>query len=338
MDPAAASARHAGDERDLTGSVDATESRRPAGPAASGAPGAGPGVVALGGGHGLSASLRAARRYAGSVTAIVSVADDGGSSGALRALMPGLPAPGDVRRCLGALAEDGSALGRVLEHRFADGELRGHALGNLLLVALSEELGSFAAAVDEVADRVGAVGRVLPATCGPVDLRAWRDAPGPDRSSGAAVAGQVAVQNAGGVYEVCLEPAVPESPPEVGEALTAADQVVIGPGSLFTSVLAVAVVPAVHAALQATAAQRVYVANLAPQEPETSGFTVADEVAALARHGVPVDVVVADPARERGELDGVAATVRFVSTPVSNGSGRVHDPVRLAEALAALVG
>jgi uncharacterized cofD-like protein len=320
VDPTVASARHAGDPSDATAAA-----------------GAGPSVVALGGGHGLSASLRAVRRYAGAVTAIVSVADDGGSSGALRALMPDLPAPGDVRRCLGALAEDGSALGRVLEHRFADGDLRGHALGNLLLVALSEELGSFAAAVDEVALRVGAVGRVLPATCGPVDLHAWRSAPGSEGGSVAPVAGQVAVQNAIGVYEVCLEPAVPASPPEVGEALTGADQVVIGPGSLFTSVLAAAVVPAVHAALQETSAQRVYVANLAPQEPETSGFTVADEIDALARHGVPVDVIVVDPTRDRGDLDRLPAPVRVVTAPVASGSGRVHDPVRLAEALAALI-
>jgi uncharacterized cofD-like protein len=339
VDPTAASPRHPGDPTGSTDPTGWTDAGRPSGLAepSAAAVGDGPFVVALGGGHGLSASLRAVRRYAGAVTAIVSVADDGGSSGALRALMPDLPAPGDVRRCLGALSEDGSALGRVLEHRFADGELRGHALGNLLLVALSEELGSFAAAVDEVAARVGAVGRVLPATCGPVDLCAWRSAPGSAGSSPTPVAGQVAVQNAGGIYEVCLEPAAPASPPEVGDALTEADQVVIGPGSLFTSVLAAAVVPAVHASLQATSAQRVYVANLAPQEPETSGFTVADEVAALARHGVPVDVVVADPAREPGDLAALPVAVRVVTVPVASGSGRVHDPVRLAEALAALI-
>lgn len=290
-------------------------------------------VVALGGGHGLSASLRAVRRYAGSVTAIVSVADDGGSSGALRAVMPDLPAPGDVRKCLGALAEEGSAFGRVLEHRFDAGDLEGHALGNLLLVALSQEMGSFSAAVDEVGRRVGAVGRVLPATIGPVDLRGLR---APAGAPATPIDGQVAVQNASGVFEVRLEPSSPASAPEVGDAILAADQVVIGPGSLFTSVLAAAVVPAVRDALQATSAQRVFVANLGPQEPETSGFAVADELAALARHGIPVDVAVADPARPLGERSDDGG-VPVVSRDVGSASGRVHDPERLAAALAGLL-
>lgn len=295
----------------------------------------GPSVVALGGGHGLSATLRAVRRYAGAVTAVVSVADDGGSSGALRALMPDLPAPGDVRKCLGALAEEGSVYGRVLEHRFGEGDLQGHALGNLLIVALSQELGSFPAAVDEVARRVGAVGRVLPATIGPVDLWGIVGGAGPDP----AVEGQVAVQNASGVSQVRLEPADPASPPEVGEAIEAADQVVIGPGSLFTSVLAVAVVPAVHVALAATSALRVYVANLGPQLPETAGFTVADELAALERHEVPVDVVLVDPARPLGAPAGTTQIggTRVVARPVSASPAPVHDPAALADALASLL-
>jgi uncharacterized cofD-like protein len=293
-------------------------------------------VVALGGGHGLSASLRAVRRYAGPITAIVSVADDGGSSGALRARMPDLPAPGDVRRCLGALAEEGSAFGRVLEHRFGEGELEGHALGNLLLVALSQELGSFSAAVDEVALRVGAVGRVLPATDGPVDLRGRRVQAGADEST-AQVSGQVAVQNASGLVEVCLEPCAPTSSPDVGAAIRGADQVVIGPGSLFTSVLAAAIVPAVKEALEETSARRIYVANLGPQDPETSGFTVADEVAALGRHGIPVDVVVADPAREVADGGGSGPSVAVVSASVAATPGRVHDPGLLADVLAKLL-
>ena len=300
------------------------------------APGPGPAVVALGGGHGLSASLRAARRYAGSVTAIVSVADDGGSSGALRAVMPDLPAPGDVRKCLGALAEEGSVFGRVLEHRFGEGDLEGHALGNLLLVALCQEMGSFSAAVDEVGRRVGAVGRVLPATIGPVDLRGWRSQPSAADAPVARVEGQVAVQNASGVFEVCLEPAAPASSPEVPEAIRAADQVVIGPGSLFTSVLAAAVVPAVRDALEATSAQRVFVANLGPQLPETEGFSVADELAALARHGIPVDVVVADPDRPLGDLPA-HPQIPVVASPVAAPPKRVHDPVLLAGALADLI-
>jgi uncharacterized cofD-like protein len=299
-------------------------------------------VVALGGGHGLSASLRAVRRYAGDITAIVSVADDGGSTGALRAVMPDLPAPGDVRKCLGALAEDGSPIARLLEHRFSgDGNLAGHALGNLMLVALSQDLGSFAAAVDAMGERVGAVGRVLPATVGPVDLHGWRLRSGGADGPGGAVAeldGQVAVQNATGVFEVRLEPGSPPSAPEVPAAILAADQVVIGPGSLFTSVLATAVVPAVHGALHQTTAQRVFVANLGPQVPETAGFTVADEVAALQRHGVPVDAIVVDPSREVGELEAAAHGVAVTVAAVGADHGRVHDPERLAGVLLALAG
>lgn len=295
----------------------------------------GPVVVAVGGGHGLSASLRAIRRYSGSVTAVVSVADDGGSSGLLRQVMPDLPAPGDVRKCLGALAEDGSPFGRILEYRFGTGDLEGHALGNLLLVALALELGSFAAAVDEVAARVGAVGRVLPATTDPVELVGWC----PDRRGGpaglTAVHGQVAVQNSTGVVSVALDPTAPASSPEVSAAILGADQVVIGPGSLFTSVLAAAVVPAVTDALAATGGQRVFVANLAPQIPETAGFTVADEVAALVRHGIAVDVVLADPTRELGDLP-MAGSPQLVQHRVRADRAGVHEPTRLAAALAAL--
>ena len=298
---------------------------------------AGPAVVALGGGHGLSASLRAVRRYAGTVTAIVSVADDGGSSGALRELMPDLPAPGDVRKCLGALAEEGSAFGRVLEHRFGEGDLAGHALGNLLLVALCQEMGSFSAAVDEVGRRVGAVGRVLPATVGPVDLRGWRAQASASDAPVALVDGQVAVQNATGVFEVCLEPEAPASSPDVAAAILGADQVVIGPGSLFTSVLAAAIVPSVKEALAATSAQRVFVANLFPQLPETAGFDVGDEVAALDRHGIPVDVVVCDPARERGASAALGEKIPVCARPVARPAGRVHDPVLLADVLADLI-
>lgn len=299
-------------------------------------PATGPVVVAVGGGHGLSASLRAVRRYARSVTAVVSVADDGGSSGVLRAAMPDLPAPGDVRKCLGALAEEGAPFGRILEHRFPQGDFEGHALGNLLLVALSLEMGSFADAVDEVATRVGAVGRVLPATIGPVQLQGRSQGRGTAAGPVAEVHGQVAVQNATGVFEVHLDPEAPASDPEVRTAIAGADQVVLGPGSLFTSVLAAAIVPAVRTGLHEARGQRVYVANLAPQLPETAGFTVADELAALVRHEIPVDVVVADPERDLGAVAAVAAGVQVVRRPVADGRGLVHDPAALAAVLAGL--
>ena len=302
-----------------------------------------PTVVAIGGGHGLAASLRAVRRYAGEITAVVSVADDGGSSGRLRRVMPELPAPGDVRRCLSALADPDSALGRTLEHRFGaeEGRLEGHALGNLILAGLTAELGSFAGAVDELGRLVGSAGRVVPATVGPVALEAElqqtrrrTDDPehpeGPDR-----VVGQVAVQNAGGVVRVGLTGDQPArlASPEAVAAILAADQVVLGPGSLFTSVLAAAVVPGIRDALTRTDAQRVYVANLAPQMPETAGFTVADHVDAVVAHHIPIDVVVCPvDAGPRPREDGF----RVVEHPVAAPDGRVHDPARLAEALAAL--
>ncbi len=314
------------------GSFDAHASLPAAQPGVLPAAGVGPDVVAVGGGHGLSASLRAIRRYAGSVTAVVSVADDGGSSGRLRADHPEIPAPGDVRRCLGALAADGSTYGAILEHRYDAGDLEGHALGNLLLVALAEETGSFCAAVDEVAARVGAVGRVLPATSGPVDLEAEvRGVDGPT-----VVVGQVAVHRSQRIERVRLCPADPPSPPEVAEAILSADQVVIGPGSVFTSVLAAAVVPAVRTALASTAAQRVLLANLRPQEPETSGFTVADEVAAMGAHGIDVDVVVVDDFRAAAEAPTADSVVPTVVAPLTADGGRIHDARLLATLLAGL--
>jgi 2-phospho-L-lactate transferase/gluconeogenesis factor (CofD/UPF0052 family) len=280
-----------------------------------------PRVVAVGGGHGLSASLRAIRRYAGEVTAVVSVADDGGSSGRLREEIPELPAPGDVRKCLGALAAEGSAFARILEHRFDDGAFEGHALGNLLLVSLALELGSFEGAVDEVA----------------VSARDGRGGRAQDpRGDLALVCGQVAVHNTRGIRRLRLRPEHPASPPAVAEAIAGADQVVIGPGSLFTSVLAATIVPAVRDALAETSAQRVFLANLSPQLPETDGFDVADEVAALLDHEVAVDVVVVDRDRPgAGELVEVHGRP-VTSCRVAAEGGRVHDPERLGRVLDAL--
>ena len=292
-----------------------------------------PKVVALGGGHGLSATLRAVRRYSSDLVAIVSVADDGGSSGRLRQAMPELPAPGDVRRCLSALADDGSPLGQALEHRFDRGDLEGHALGNLLLAALAEELGSFGAAVDEVGRHIGAVGRVLPATDGPVALEGLRDAGRGYAEGQRRVVGQVAVQNADGIARLSLQPPDPPSCDDVTKAILAADQVVIGPGSLFTSVLAAAIVPAVRAALHDTAAQRVFVANLRPQVPETKGFTAADEVSALLDHDVPLDVVVCDPARPCGFHH---PSLPCIEAPIADDGGHAHHPERLAQVLSSL--
>ena len=293
--------------------------------------GDGPSVVALGGGHGLAASLRAVRRYASDVSAVVSVADDGGSSGRLRAAF-GIPPPGDLRRCLVALADEDSPWTTAFEHRFGGGGLEGHAFGNLVIAGLAEAMGSFEAAIAEAGRVLGAVGRVIPATREPVVLKA--EVLAPDGSAGVWVEGQVAVGQAGRIAGVALVPADPEPPEAALEALAAADQVVIGPGSLFTSVLAVVAVPAIREALAATAARKVYVCNLRPQVTETEGFDVAAHVAALRAHGLEVDVVLCHPgALPTGRLD-----VPKVEREVARDDGLAHDPVRLAAALADLVG
>ncbi len=282
--------------------------------------------MAVGGGHGLAATLRAVRRYTERVTAVVSVADDGGSSGRLRELLGIIP-PGDLRKCLVALAEPGSRLAAAFEHRFADAddELAGHSLGNLLLAGLMDG-GDPVDALDEACRLLGVRGRVLPATCEPVMLKAEAD--------GGSVAGQVAVMGTDGIRRVSLVPSDPAAPEPVVTALADADQIVLGPGSLFTSVLAALVVPAVRDAIAASPAAAVYVCNLRPQVPETEGFDVGDHVEALASHGVGVGTVVCDT---RAMALG-SVSVPVVDMPLARPNGLAHDPVRLAGVLAGLAG
>ena len=292
-----------------------------------------PRVVALGGGHGLAATLRAARRYAGELTAIVSVADDGGSSGRLREAF-GIPAPGDLRRCLVALADESSPWTPAFEYRFDGGGLEGHAFGNLVIAGLAEATGDFDLALLEVGKLLGAAGRVVPATREPVTLKGeLRAADG--GAGGRSVEGQVALQESTGIAGVSLVPSDPEPHPAALEAIAAADQVVIGPGSLFTSVLAVIAVPAIRTALATTAARKVYVCNLRPQQPETAGYEdVATHVGALTAHGLEVDVVLCHP----GAMPLGDVTVECVQRPIAGADLTAHDPVRLAAALSDLVG
>ncbi len=279
-------------------------------------------VVALGGGHGLSATLRAVRSFATQVVAVASVADDGGSSGRLRRDL-GIPAPGDLRNCLIALSDQPSLIARVFDHRFSRGEIEGHPVGNLVLAGLFETANTMVEAVDEAARVLGVTGRVLPATEGPVMLQAESDE--------GLIQGEAAVGRARSVQRVHLDPADAPSPPQVLSELAWADHVVLGPGSLFTSVVAASIPPQVLAALQSTHAQRVYVANLKEQAPETAGYTVADHVTAVLAHGVPIDVVVADPAHlALGPLDKTG--VPFVLRPLADEVG-LHDPAQLAVAL-----
>jgi uncharacterized cofD-like protein len=290
----------------------------------------GPRVVALGGGHGLATALRAVRRYAGSITAVVSVADDGGSSGRLRRDL-GVAPPGDIRRCLVALADDGNVWSAAFEHRFRDGELEGHALGNLVLVGLTESLGSFPDALDEAGRLLRTVGRVLPATVEPVVLKA--------ELADMQVEGQVAVANSHGIRRVELVPADCIATPAALDAVVAADQIVYAPGSLYTSVLPVLCVTELRRAVAASPAAVVQVANLRPEVPETAGLDAADHLAAVLAHGARVDrflyqrdgVLASDPERLR------ALGVEAVAADVARADGLAHDPGRLALALQALL-
>jgi uncharacterized cofD-like protein len=283
-------------------------------------------VVAVGGGHGLAATLAAARTYAGEVTAVVSVADDGGSTGRLRAAEP-RPAPGDLRKCLIALAASSSPLLDAMDHRFGAGELEGHAFGNLLIAALEETTGDLVGALDEIGRLLGCVGRVLPATTVPVELRGT--VPG-----GEVVQGQVSVSERPDVRWVSVEPADAPACADAVAAVERADQVVLGPGSLFTSVLAATAVAGVRDAVAAASAagRVVYVCNLRPQLPETAGFGVADHVAALHRHGIRPSVVLHDS----GALGGAEGVAGAVGTHLAAPGAAAHDPELLGEALASL--
>lgn len=233
--------------------------------------GTGPRVVALGGGTGLSTLLRGLKGYTRNITAIVTVTDEGGSSGRLRTEWGVLP-PGDVRNCIIALAENDSALNRIFNFRFDKGELAGHSLGNLVLLAVTELAGDFRLAVEEMNKLLAIRGRVLPVTTEAVTIA------GMD-SKGNRYRGELEVTLHGReLKEVFLEP--PDAKPlnEVVEAIRDAEAIVLGPGSLFTSILPNLLVPGVSEAIRQAGVPRIYVANVMTQPGETDGFTVYDHV------------------------------------------------------------
>jgi uncharacterized cofD-like protein len=305
-------------------------------------------AVALGGGHGLYATLLALRAITEDVTAIVTVADDGGSSGRLRREL-GVLAPGDLRMALTALAADDGAAGRwreVFQHRFGGtGALAGHAVGNLVMAGLLEVLGDPVAMLDEVCALLKVTGRVLPMTVEPLDIEADvagldGDADHPDRLS--RIRGQVAVATTPGrVHRVWLRPDRPQACAEAVRAVGDADLVVLGPGSWFTSVLPHLLVPGLASALVSTKARRVLILNLAPQPGETAGFSPEQHLTALCDHAPPgftVHGVLAD-------VDAVAAPARlhrcaaalgghaYLDRVAADGSTDRHDPVALAASL-----
>lgn len=288
-------------------------------------------VVGLGGGHGLATSLRAARIYADEIAAVVTVADDGGSSGRLTQEL-GVPPPGDIRNCLVALSTK-EELAELFQHRFASGALTGHTIGNLVIAALTERTGDFAAAVAQAGELLGVTGRVLPATTELVTLFA--------RVNGGEVKGQVAVaRTKAPIQAVYLEPLGPSACPAAVDAILGADQVVLGPGSLFTSLIATLLVPAIRTALQETTARRVFVCNARQQKGETETLDAASHVQALLAHAGAfcVDTVVVQSPQLRN--DGVEVDMRaleflgieVVAADVATAEG-AHDPVALAEIL-----
>ncbi len=238
----------------------------------------GPRIVALGGGTGLSNLLRGLRDYTSNITAVVSVSDDGGSSGRLRDAF-GIPAPGDLTDCLAALSDNESQVSRLLEYRFERGdELTGHTFGNLFITTLTEVEGDFARAIRVLNALLNLCGAVYPVTTDATSLRVLKH-------SGEEVVGESKVSEVPGpVKRVSLEPPNPAIVPDVAHALATADLIVLGPGSLFTSTLPPLLVPGAKRALLETQAPIVYICNVMTEPGETDGFSAWDHVAAIHEH------------------------------------------------------
>jgi uncharacterized cofD-like protein len=301
--------------------------------------------VALGGGTGLANLLKGAKRLPlASLTAVVTVTDDGGSSGRLRQEF-GVPAPGDVRSCLVALAEDDALMARLFSFRFpGEGPTGGHSLGNLFMIALTQLVGDFPQAVRLAGEVLRTRGQVLPATEANVHLVA-------ETKDGELVVGETAIAAAGPPKRLALSPTDAPALPAVVQALRQADMVVLGPGSLFTSIAPNLLVRGVAEALAESRAFVVYVANLVTQPGETDGFSLGDHVAALRQlaPSLRLDVVLANSAplppevaaryRAAGaepvlpeRLAGVRVVARELLLATPEGTVR-HDPGKLAAAL-----
>jgi uncharacterized cofD-like protein len=296
------------------------------------------------------------------VTAVVTVADDGGSSGRLRRELGLLP-PGDLRMALAALAGEQLATGaaraatgdapwaRLLQHRFGGtGALAGHAVGNLLLAGLMEVLDDPVRALDEVAALIGARGRVLPMSCEPLDIEAevtGLEDDDPHRAH--RIRGQVAVASTPGrVRRVRLLPERPQACSDALAAVRSADLLLLGPGSWFTSVLPHLLVPELRGALVSSAARRVIVLNLAPEPGETAGFSPEQHLAVLAEHApdLRVDAVLADTGsvpvpdrlfRAAAALLAPGGRVHLAPVAAVDPATPRHDPPALADALGAVL-
>ena len=311
----------------------------------------GPAIVAIGGGTGLSTMLRGLKKYTDRLTAVVTVADDGGGSGVLRRDMGILP-PGDVRQCMQALANTEPVMEKLLDYRFPEGLLRGQSFGNLLLAALNGMAGSFEEAVAMMGQVLAISGRVLPVTNADVQLEAIFE-------NGARVVGESSIFSAKKqqdcrIHHVRLLPEHPKALPDALRAIGEADLILLGPGSLYTSVIPNLLVDGVADAICASRAQTFYICNIMTQDGETEGYTAADHLEALLRHGCSglIDLCLANSAplpqeiaarysaedaeflhidRERIAALGIA----LAEYPLLSGAGGYarHDPALLARAV-----
>lgn len=302
----------------------------------------GPKVVAIGGGHGLAQALIGIQLYAGKIDAVVTVADDGGSSGRLAGPL-GIPPPGDIRRCLLALSQEPSIWGELLGYRFDQGDIAGHSLGNMMLAALADIAGGFVHALNLCGELLGANGRVHPVSEELLELVAQTDV--------GSVTGQVAIANAPGtIRKLEVLPATAHVNPAVLDAIVDADQIVLAPGSLFTSVISNLVVPGVAEAINRSSARLVYVLNLVTQDAETLGLNAHDHLVALREvgglevvgsvlaHSGPVRVPAGlEQVTVDGEaLDGWGVVARDICD--RDAVWPQHDPIRMGFELARLIG
>ena len=309
-----------------------------------------PKIVCLGGGHGMSTMLRGLKRYTRQITAIVTVADDGGGSGMLREDL-GMPPPGDIRNCILALANTEPTMEKLLSYRFSEGSLSGQSFGNLFLAAMNGISATFDEAVHRMGEVLAITGRVLPVTNQNVHLEA-------EFENGAKVLGESKIfyhkkENDCRISRVRLVPEHPQALPESIQAIRDADMIVMGPGSLYTSIIPNFLVDGISEAVAASRACKVLVLNLMTQEGETEGYTGADHVRALLRHGggnlidvciansTPVSQEVSDAYRaedaeqldvRREEIEALG--IRVCTYPLlAPGQNARHDPPALARAL-----
>lgn len=309
-----------------------------------------PQIVAIGGGHGLSAMLRGLKRYSRYITAIVTVADDGGGSGMLRDELGILP-PGDIRSCILALANTEPTMEKLLNYRFTEGSLAGQSFGNLFLAAMTGVSRSFEEAVHKMGDVLAITGRVLPVTDQDIRLEAEFD-------NGSRCLGESKifyakkVQNCR-IKQVRLIPERPKALPDTLRAIEDADLIVIGPGSLYTSIIPNFLVDGISQAVAASKAKKIYVMNIMTQDGETEGYTGSDHVRALLDHALPgvVDVCIANNREISEEVlgpywqEGVeplkldipaleAMGIQVEQYPLSCGSRYIrHDSDALAKAI-----